>query len=89
MPKVPFFNSPKARYLTGTPNRQYTCSDVSRHSRKADLWVVIYDQVYGISPFLDEHPGAKKFLILEARMQLNHLTTSDTLIKQRRSLKAF
>jgi cytochrome b5 len=35
---------------------ELTYSEVSSHSTKKDLYVVIHDKVYNASSFVDEHP---------------------------------
>ncbi|XP_072936925.1 cytochrome b5-like [Epargyreus clarus] len=48
------------QYEPGTPeakDRTITLAEVSHHDTPRDCWVVIYDRVYDISTFLDEHPG--------------------------------
>eukprot|EP00940_MAST-03C_sp_MAST-3C-sp2_P003418 g3418.t1 len=37
--------------------RQYTLSDVSKHNKKNDCWIVIDGCVYDITKFLSRHPG--------------------------------
>lgn len=37
-------------------SKTYTYSDVSEHTSKKDLFVVIHDKVYNASSFVDEHP---------------------------------
>ncbi len=39
-----------------TEGKEYTYSDVSEHTSKDDLLVVIHDKVYNASSFVDEHP---------------------------------
>lgn len=36
--------------------KELTYSDVSEHTSKKDLYVVIHDKVYNASSFVDEHP---------------------------------
>lgn len=36
--------------------KELTYSDVSEHTTKKDLYVVIHDKVYNASSFIDEHP---------------------------------
>ncbi|XP_069698600.1 cytochrome b5-like [Periplaneta americana] len=36
---------------------------VSWHDHNADCWVVIYDRVYDITDFLNEHPGGEEILL--------------------------
>lgn len=43
--------SPKAK------DRTITLAEVRLHDSPQDCWVVIYDRVYDITTFFDEHPG--------------------------------
>ena len=36
--------------------KEFTYSDVSEHTTKKDLYLVIHDKVYNSSSFVDEHP---------------------------------
>ena len=36
--------------------KEFTYSDVSEHTSKKDLYLVIHDKVYNTSSFVDEHP---------------------------------
>ncbi|KAL9094892.1 MAG: hypothetical protein Q9165_002841 [Trypethelium subeluteriae] len=44
-------------------DKEYTYSDVSEHTTKKDLFVVIHDKVYNASTFVDEHPGGEEVLL--------------------------
>ncbi|KAL2441174.1 putative cytochrome b5 [Exophiala dermatitidis] len=44
-------------------SKDFTFSEVSEHSTKKDLWVVIHDKVYNVSSFVDEHPGGEEVLL--------------------------
>jgi cytochrome b5 len=35
---------------------ELTYTEVSNHSSKKDLYVVIHDNIYNASSFIDEHP---------------------------------
>jgi len=37
-------------------SKEYTYADVSSHSGKKDLLMVIHDKVYDTTAFVDEHP---------------------------------
>lgn len=37
-------------------DKELTYADVSSHSSKKDLYLVIHDKVYNASSFVDEHP---------------------------------
>jgi len=43
--------------------KDFTYSDVSAHTSKKDLYVVIHDKVYNASSFVDEHPGGEEVLL--------------------------
>ena len=36
--------------------KEFTYSDVSEHTTKKDLYLVVHDKVYNASSFVDEHP---------------------------------
>ncbi|KAF2729533.1 cytochrome b5 [Polyplosphaeria fusca] len=44
-------------------DKEYTYSDVSEHTTKKDLFLVIHDKVYNASSFVDEHPGGEEVLL--------------------------
>jgi cytochrome b involved in lipid metabolism len=37
-------------------SKEFTYSDVSEHTTKKDLYIVVHDKVYDASSFVDEHP---------------------------------
>ncbi|QIX02137.1 hypothetical protein AMS68_007654 [Peltaster fructicola] len=43
--------------------KELTYSDVSAHTTKKDLYMVIHDNVYNASSFVDEHPGGEEVLL--------------------------
>ncbi|XP_059060551.1 uncharacterized protein LOC131853616 [Achroia grisella] len=50
----------------GTPeakDRVITLAEVSCHDTPQDCWVVIYDRVYDITTFLEEHPGGADIML--------------------------
>ncbi|XP_026757251.1 uncharacterized protein LOC113516944 [Galleria mellonella] len=50
----------------GTPeakDRIITLAEVSCHDTPQDCWVVIYDRVYDITTFLEEHPGGADIML--------------------------
>jgi hypothetical protein len=36
--------------------KEFSYSDVSEHSSKKDLYLVVHDKVYNATSFVDEHP---------------------------------
>lgn len=37
--------------------KQFRLTDISKHDKEGDLWIIIYHNVYDVSKFADEHPG--------------------------------
>jgi len=37
--------------------------EVSSHDQVSDCWLIIYDRVYDVTDFLDEHPGGVDILL--------------------------
>ncbi|KAJ0182004.1 hypothetical protein K1T71_002726 [Dendrolimus kikuchii] len=54
------------KIIPGSPKAKenvVTLAEVSMHDTPDDCWVVIYDRVYDISSFLDEHPGGADIML--------------------------
>ncbi|XP_060796796.1 cytochrome b5 [Neoarius graeffei] len=43
--------------------RCYTRAEVQAHNTSKDAWLIIHDQVYDITSFLEEHPGGEEVLL--------------------------
>ncbi|KIX06652.1 uncharacterized protein Z518_04628 [Rhinocladiella mackenziei CBS 650.93] len=43
--------------------RVLTSEDLASHRQKEDLYVVVHNKVYNISPFVTEHPGGEDALL--------------------------
>ncbi|XP_060528851.1 uncharacterized protein LOC132703542 [Cylas formicarius] len=57
--KQKFPNSP----IDEPKERIIDLSEVSRHDGRFDCWIVLYDRVYDITNFIDEHPGGEDVLL--------------------------
>ncbi|KAL3421432.1 cytochrome b5 [Phlyctema vagabunda] len=44
-------------------DKEFTFADISSHSGKKDLYMVIHDKVYDTTSFVDEHPGGEEVLL--------------------------
>ncbi|ENN76258.1 cytochrome b5 [Dendroctonus ponderosae] len=47
-------------------NKPISLQEVSWHDTFNDCWIVIYDRVYDITDFLNEHPGGEDILVEHA-----------------------
>ncbi|CAO3588444.1 unnamed protein product [Absidia cylindrospora] len=47
-------------------SKTFTIEEVAKHTAANDCWVIIHDQVYDLTNFLNDHPGGKKILIKNA-----------------------
>jgi len=43
--------------------KEFTYSDLTAHSSKKDLYLIIHDKVYDTTSFVDEHPGGEEVLL--------------------------
>ncbi|XP_018574979.1 cytochrome b5-like [Anoplophora glabripennis] len=44
-------------------DKTITLEEVSWHDHARDCWIIIYDRVYDITDFLEEHPGGSDILL--------------------------
>ncbi|KAJ8918482.1 hypothetical protein NQ315_008179 [Exocentrus adspersus] len=44
-------------------DRTITLEEVSWHDHAKDCWIVVYDRVYDVTEFLEEHPGGSDILL--------------------------
>ncbi|KAF2485658.1 cytochrome b5-like heme/steroid binding domain-containing protein [Neohortaea acidophila] len=44
-------------------SKELSYSDVSEHTSKKDLYMVIHDKIYDASSFVDEHPGGEEVML--------------------------
>ncbi|EEZ99897.1 uncharacterized protein LOC656171 [Tribolium castaneum] len=58
-----FFTSPVKLPTSEPEERLITMEEVSWHDNANDCWIIIYDRVYDITDFLDEHPGGGDILL--------------------------
>ena len=43
-----------------------TTAEVAKHTTENDCWVILYDKVYNVTNFLNDHPGGKDAIMLFA-----------------------
>lgn len=52
--------------IASTPTcgeKEISLQEVSWHDTAKDCWIVIYDRVYDVTSFLEEHPGGGEILL--------------------------
>lgn len=50
------------KYKINLKNR-FTIEDIEKHNTENDCWIVVKNEVYDISKYLNYHPGGKKILM--------------------------
>jgi len=67
----------------------YTLEEVAQHNEKKSVWVLIHDNIYDVTKFLEEHPGGEEVLIeqagrdaTEAFEDVGHSSDARDLMKQ-------
>merc|ERR1712037_1041804 len=40
--------------------KEYTWDDIKKHNQEGNCWVVVRDNVYDVSEFMEDHPGGKE-----------------------------
>lgn len=43
-------------------SKQFTPSEVSKHNKDKDMYIIVDSDVYDVSEFVNEHPGGAKIL---------------------------
>ncbi|KAK5092342.1 hypothetical protein LTR70_003971 [Exophiala xenobiotica] len=43
-------------------DKQYTTAEVSQHNKEKDMLIIVDENVYDVSEFVNEHPGGAKIL---------------------------
>jgi len=51
---------------TSATDKVYTLAEVEKHTTDSDCWVILWDKVYNVTDFLNDHPGGKDSLMLFA-----------------------
>ncbi|KAJ2726767.1 hypothetical protein GGI07_000278 [Coemansia sp. Benny D115] len=46
--------------------KAFSGEEVSKHSTREDIWIVIHGKVYDVTTFLDEHPGGEEVILEHA-----------------------
>ncbi|ESO95612.1 hypothetical protein LOTGIDRAFT_144558 [Lottia gigantea] len=49
-----------------TELKTYRLEEISKHKTAKSTWLVIHDEVYDVTKFLEEHPGGEEVLLEQA-----------------------
>jgi cytochrome-b5 reductase len=44
-------------------DKVYSLEEVGKHTSKTDLWIVVWNHVYDVTDYQEDHPGGKEFLL--------------------------
>jgi cytochrome b involved in lipid metabolism len=68
--------------------KKYSLKEVEKHKDKNSTWLVIHDNVYDVTKFLEEHPGGEEVLLEQAGKDatehfedVGHSTDARTMMK--------
>jgi len=68
--------------------KKFALKDVEGHKDKNSTWIVIHDEVYDVTKFLEEHPGGEEVLLEQAGKDatehfedVGHSTDARTMMK--------
>ncbi|KAJ3199511.1 hypothetical protein HDU82_000361 [Entophlyctis luteolus] len=59
-------SAPAAAELKAKALREITTAEVAKHNKENDCWVIVNGQVLDATPFLKDHPGGKKAILIYA-----------------------
>ncbi|ODM88837.1 Cytochrome b5 [Orchesella cincta] len=69
-------------------SKKFALKDVEKHTDKKSCWLVIHDNVYDVTKFLEEHPGGEEVLLEQAGKDatehfedVGHSTDARTMMK--------
>lgn len=48
--------------VTTDAKRQFTKDEVAQHNKASDVWIVLKNKVYNVTPYVEEHPGGTAIL---------------------------
>ena len=68
---------------------EYTLQEVRTHNTPESLWLIIENNVYDVTSFLEEHPGGKKPFLKYAGMDVTQKFVSIKAHTESKDLPAF
>ncbi|KAK6185566.1 cytochrome b5 [Patella vulgata] len=72
-----------------TELKVYRLEEIAKHNNSKSTWLIIHDEVYDVTKFLEEHPGGEEVLLeqagaeaTEAFEDVGHSTDARELMKE-------
>jgi cytochrome b involved in lipid metabolism len=73
----------------GDVGKRFSKKEVGEHTDKKSTWIIINDNVYDVTKFLEEHPGGEEVLLEQAGKDatenfedVGHSTDARTMMKE-------
>jgi len=77
--------APAAAAAPASAKKTYSVDEVKKHTKDSDCWVVLHNEVYDVTKFLNDHPGGKKAIMLyagkDATTEFDMLHSKDLLAR--------
>jgi succinate dehydrogenase/fumarate reductase flavoprotein subunit len=77
--------APAAAAAPAAGKKTYTMDEVKKHTKDTDCWVILHNEVYDVTKFLNDHPGGKKAIMLyagkDATTEFDMLHSKDLLAR--------
>jgi len=71
-----------------TAVKKYSKKEVAKHTDKSSTWIIIHNNIYDVTKFLEEHPGGEEVLLEQAGKDatenfedVGHSTDARTMMK--------
>lgn len=56
-----------------TQNKIITLEEVKKHNTRDSVWFIIYNKVYDVTKFIEEHPGGEEVLLEQAGKEASEI----------------
>jgi len=75
--------------MTESSEKTYSLAEIATHNSSSSSWIVIHNNIYDVTAFLNEHPGGEEVLLeqagkdaTEAFEDVGHSTDARDLMKR-------
>ncbi|XP_039311462.1 cytochrome b5 isoform X2 [Solenopsis invicta] len=74
---------------SSSASQQFTRDEVAKHVETKDTWIIIHNNIYDVTKFLNEHPGGEEVLLeqngrdaTDAFEDIGHSTDAREMMKK-------